>query len=176
MRLQTILMTLVIVQQLGEGRCMELAMKLTTDEGPVVKYEEQSKEEQPSGWWSFLVTVLMIVGWELVKLLLEAMAQEKIMKMWKSWFAKPGVNELEGIDVVANVEAGVQPDVTPDAVSSGSTKVVRPKKAYMTTNKNTRDPRVHLYGDCHRLLTAYAHKEYDVCWHCAENFVKEQDS
>lgn len=136
---------LMILQQLGEGNAMEVAMTLKTQQASVWSSDEV-KEETTGSWWSFVMTILLIAGWEMMKLLLEAMAQEKLMKLWRSWFpARPEVQE-EGLnenpEVVADVVNVNADEEQPELPRVQQVQRVRARvrETYMTTNANTRNP------------------------------------
>lgn len=88
-RVQMVLMTLMVAQQLGEGNGMKVAMTLRTSNKEAAVWSETSTTDQgPSNWRSVLMTVLMIAGWEIMKLLMDAMVQEKLIKVWNYMFEK----------------------------------------------------------------------------------------
>lgn len=181
-RLQAVLMGCIIMQQFGETASGRAIQKMSRDLGVNEEVTFEFKEEQ-SNWGNVIYTILLLVGWELMKLFLEGLVQEKLLhaarKLKNKWF---GVPQPELRDELEQVEQGLQAQEEPPQQQQlpgveghlrnpvGGVGGARPRirTVMQTSNARTKKAKVHLYGDCHRLLACHRWGDCDVCWYCQQ--------
>lgn len=132
---------------------------------------------------------MLTIGWELMKLLLEALVQEKLMKVWRRFFPIEKEEHAAADDVESasstetqRVDNPSQPErvgiATPIPGADGATDRGRQRRGRVPTRVDmSRHYRtglkVHYNPDCGRLKTCYRCGSREVCTQCKQSAESE---